>query len=93
MGQIFYNLSWTEFCTQIYQFAEVDQVQFTFKSKVFSPIHLNKNSIHMVTKFQQNQFQIPRTATQGFHYFITERCYRALLYPPSLLNTQFADFV
>jgi hypothetical protein len=33
------------------------------------------------------------TATQGFHPFITEGFYRALLYPPSLLNTQFADCI
>jgi hypothetical protein len=30
---------------------------------------------------------------QDFQPFITERCYRALLYPPSLLNTQFADCI
>jgi hypothetical protein len=32
-------------------------------------------------------------ATQGFYSFITEGCYRALLYPSSLLNTQFADCI
>jgi hypothetical protein len=33
------------------------------------------------------------TATQGFHPFITEGCYRALLYPPSLPNTTSADCI
>jgi hypothetical protein len=33
------------------------------------------------------------TATQGFHPFITERCYRALLYPPSLPSAPFADCI
>lgn len=46
MGQNCDNLSWTKFWTQIYQFAEVGQVKFMFKSKFFSPIHLNKNSIN-----------------------------------------------
>jgi hypothetical protein len=32
-------------------------------------------------------------ATFPLHPFITERCYRALLYSPSLLNTQFADCI
>jgi hypothetical protein len=33
------------------------------------------------------------TATQGFHPFITEGCYRALLYPPSLPDTPFAECI
>jgi hypothetical protein len=33
------------------------------------------------------------TATQGFHPFITEGCYRALLYAPSLPNTPFAECI
>jgi hypothetical protein len=33
------------------------------------------------------------TATQGFHPFTTEGCYRALLYPPSLPNTPFAECI
>jgi hypothetical protein len=49
--------------------------------------HFKEIKLHIFVSMTQN------TATQGFHPFNTEGCYRALLYPPSLLNTQFADYI
>jgi hypothetical protein len=46
-----------------------------------------------ITEYMFVQYTILHVFTQGFHPFITEGCYRALLCPPSLPNTPFAECI
>jgi hypothetical protein len=72
------------FILHAYKLPELSSAHQVRKFKATVPIHAHNN--------QCTTHTLP-TATQGFHPFITERCYRALHYPPSLLNTQVADCI
>jgi hypothetical protein len=72
---------------------------YTQKLRVCSSDHVCRWHKQLLISLKHDSYQCWRIGLDSSwisapkNSFITERCYRALLYPPSLPNTQFADCI